>query len=165
VDVEVFEDKPAKGEHWLTVVTSFEEPAAAPAEPRPQDRIARLIVLEGAASPTEIALDQPRTNLGRTLDVYGNQGLSRRNHLAFAEDDEIGSTVSREHAHVRRDPATGEYRMFNDRFYSRDQRESCNIWIIRAGQSQEVHRNTRGIRLQDGDEIHLGRAILQFRLV
>lgn len=169
VDVEVLEEKPAKGERWLTVVTTFEEEAAAPAAPRPQDRIARLIVLEGVLEgpepANEIPLDQPRTNLGRTLDVYGNQGLSRRNHLAFAEDDEIGCTVSREHAHIRRDAATGEYRIFNDRFYSRDKRESCNIWIIRAGQSQEVHRNTRGIRLQDGDEIHLGRAVLQFRLV
>ncbi|HEY3838996.1 MAG TPA: FHA domain-containing protein [Bryobacteraceae bacterium] len=164
VDVEVSEEKPAKRERWLTVVTAFEEGPAEPPAPRPQDRIAQLFVREGAAFPSEFALDQPRTNLGRTLDVYSNQGLSRRNHIAFAEDDEIGCTVSREHAHIRRDPDTGEYRLFNDRFYDRDRRESCNIWLIRAGQSQEVHRNTRGVRLQDGDEIHLGKAVLHFRL-
>jgi hypothetical protein len=163
VEVEVSEEKPAKRERWLTVVTTFEEGPSAPAAVRPQDRIARLEVREGSASAADVALDQPRTNIGRTLDVYSNQGLSRRNHLAFAEEDEIGATVSREHAHIRRDAATGEYRLFNDRFYNREKRDPCNIWIIRAGESQEVHRNTRGVKLQDGDEIHLARAVVVFR--
>src|SRR5262249_8253952 len=88
-------DPPAKGEPWLSVVTTFEE--AAPAA-KPQDRIARLAVVQGSASEPEIALDKPRTNIGRSPDVYRTEGLSRRNHLAFAEDDEISRTVSREHA-------------------------------------------------------------------
>jgi hypothetical protein len=164
VEVDVSSDYAAKGEAWLSVVTSFEEAAAAADIPKPQDRIARLIVLQGSVSEAEIALDKPRTNLGRTLDVYRTQGLSRRNHLAFVEDDEIGRTVSREHGHILRDTDSGGYRLFNDRFYDRDKRESCNIWIIRDGVSQEVHRNTRGVRLQDGDEIHLGRAVLKFQV-
>jgi hypothetical protein len=109
-------------------------------------------------------VDKPRTNLGRTLDVYRTQGLSRRNHVAFVEDDEISRTVSREHAHIQRDLETGEYRLFNDRFYSREKGEPCSTWIIRGGISQEVHRNGRGVKLQDGDEIHLGRAVLLFEL-
>jgi hypothetical protein len=164
VAVDVSSDYPAKGEAWLSVLTTFEEPPAVPAAPKPADLVGKLIVLEGAASEGELALDKPRTNLGRNLDVYRTQGLSRRNHLAFAEEDEIGSTVSREHAHILRDPESGEYRLFNDRFYDRAKGESCSVWIIRAGQSQDVHRNTRGVRLQDGDEIHLGRAVIQFRL-
>lgn len=161
VAVEVSSDRPAKGERWLSVATTFEEP---PPPPKPEDKIGWLMVLEGSASPAEIALDQPRTNIGRTLDVYSTQGLSRRNHLAFLEEDEISRTVSREHAHIQRDADNGEYRLFNDRFYNRDKGEPCSIWIIRAGLSQEVHRNTRGVRLQDGDEIHLGRAVLLFRV-
>ena len=161
VEVEVTSDFPGKGESWLSVATTFEE---APAAPKPQDRIGRLVLVEGSTSAPEITLDQPRTNIGRTLDVYRTQGLSRRNHLAFIEDDEISRTVSREHAHIVRDAETGDYRLFNDRFYDREKGESCSIWIIRAGQSQEVHRNTRGVRLHDGDEIHLGRAVLQFRV-
>jgi hypothetical protein len=39
----------------------------------------------------------------------------------------------------------------------------CGLWIIRDGLSQEVHRNARGTRLQAGDEIHLGRAVLKFK--
>ena len=162
VAVEVSNEAPAKGEPWLSVVTSFEEAAAAV---KPKDRIARLVAIEGTTSPSELALEQPRTNIGRTLDVYRTQGLSRRNHLAFLAEDEISNTVSREHAHILRDSTNGEYRLFNDRFYNRERGESCSTWIIRDGISQDVHRNTRGIRLQDGDEIHLGRAVLQFRMV
>jgi hypothetical protein len=161
VGVDVSSERPGKGERWLTVVTSFEEP---PAAPKPREVIGKLVVLEGSASAYQIELDKPRTNIGRTLDVYGTAGLSRRNHLAFAEGDEISGTVSREHAHVLRDQGTGEYRIFNDRVYNREKGEACNIWIIRDGLSQEVHRNTRGVRLRDGDEIHLGRAVLRFRV-
>ena len=161
VAVEVSSDYPAKGEKWLSVVTAFEEP---PAAPNPQDLAGRLMVVQGSAAEQEILVDRPRTNIGRTLDVYRTQGLSRRNHVAFVENDEISRTVSREHAHIQRDPETGEYRLFNDRFYNREKGESCGTWIIRAGMSQEVHRHGRGVKLQDGDEIHLGRAVLRFEL-
>jgi len=33
---------------------------------------------------------------------------------------------------------------------------------VRDGMSQEVHRTSRGVKLQHGDEIHLGRAVLVF---
>lgn len=161
IAVEVSGERPPKGEPWLSVAATFEEP---PPPPKPEERIGWLMVLQGSATVSEIALDQPRTNIGRTEDVYSTQGLSRRNHLAFVEENEISRTVSREHAHVQRDMETGEYRIFNDRFYNRDRGEPCSVWIIRAGLSQEVHRNTRGVRLQDGDEIHLGRAVLLFRV-
>jgi hypothetical protein len=161
ISVDVSSDRPAKGEKWLSVATTFEEP---PAAPKPQELVGRVIVMEGSASEPSVTADKPRTNLGRTLDVYRTQGLSRRNHVAFVEDDEISRTVSREHAHILRDAATGEYRLFNDRFYSREKGESCSTWIIREGMSQEVHRNGRGVKLQHGDEIHLGRAVLRFEL-
>ena len=163
VGIEVSPEFPAKGEPWLSVATAFEEP---PPAPKPKEMIGRLVVVTGSCRAIEgLLVDQFRTNIGRTLDVYRTQGLSRRNHVAFSEDDEISRTVSREHAHILRDAATGEYRLFNDRFYSRDRGESCSTWIIRAGMSQEVHRNGRGVKLVDGDEIHLGRAVLRFELV
>ena len=30
--------------------------------------------------------------------------------------------------------------------------------------SQEVHRNARGTKLEPGDEIHFGRAVVEFEL-
>lgn len=164
IEMEVTSDPPQRGESWLFLSTAFEQPTPVIAAEETADPNApgQLIVLQGAAAPEQISLERWQTNIGRSVDVYRTQGLSRRNHLAFAEDDEISLTVSREHAHVIHDAASGEYRLFNDRFYQREKGESCNLWIIRGGVSQEVHRNGRGVRLLDGDEIHLGRAVVRF---
>jgi hypothetical protein len=86
--------------------------------------------------------------------------MHRRNDLAFVEDSEENRSVSREHAHIDRDATTGEYRLFNDRWYERG--ADCGTRIVRDGVSIEVHRDTRGRRLERGDEIHLGRAVLIF---
>ena len=90
--------------------------------PRTKPSPARLVVREGAANVAELALAKPRINIGRTVDVYRERGLSRRNDLAFAEDTEINRSVSREHAHILFDKTTGEYRLFNDRWYPRGPR-------------------------------------------
>jgi hypothetical protein len=59
------------------------------------------------------------------------------------------------------DRVSGEYRLFNDRWYQRG--GECGTWIVRDGMSQEVHRNARGLRLVGGDEIHFGKAVVVFR--
>jgi hypothetical protein len=161
VDVDVMRDLPAPGEQWVWVeVESEDRPDSAPRRP------ARLIVIEGKANQTEIALSKARTNIGRTVDVYRSEGMVRRNDLTFTEDTEINRTVSREHAHIVYDKATGEYRLFNDRWYQRDQggAPACGIWIVRDGLSQEVHRTARGTKLEPGDEIHFGKAVARFQI-
>ena len=72
--------------------------------------------------------------------------------------------MSREHAHIVHDKKTGEYRLFNDRWYKRggNAENNCGLWIIRDGMGQEVHRDTRGTRLLPGDEIHFGKAVVKF---
>ena len=107
------------------------------------------MVVSGTANKPEIALQKSRTNIGRLADVYKSEGLSRRNDLAFAEDNPINRTVSREHAHILHDKKTGEYRLFNDRWYKRGNKteHNCGLWIVRDGLGQEVHRDTRGTRL------------------
>lgn len=151
-------------ENWLLIETLAED-IPAPEPPRVK-RVARLVVVAGTPNKAEVPLQKARTNIGRLLDVYKSEGLSRRNDLAFAEDNPINRTVSREHAHILHEKKTGEYRLFNDRWYKRgDKRESnCGLWIVRDGMGQEVHRDTRGTRLLPGDEIHLGKAVLKFQL-
>jgi hypothetical protein len=159
VDVHVARELPAPGERWVWVeAESLERPAAA------ARRTAKLIVVEGKANAAEIGLSKARTNIGRTVDVYRSEGMLRRNDLAFTEDTEINRTVSREHAHIVYDKAAGEYRIFNDRWYQRDQggAPDCGIRIVRDGLSQEVHRTARGTKLEQGDEIHFGRAVARF---
>ncbi len=155
---------PAADEPWLRVETESrprKEPTPAPAR-----RTARLTVVRGTAGVPEIALNKERTNIGRTVEVYRAQGPSRRNDLAFSENTEINATVSREHAHILYNRNTGEYRLYNDRWYRQEKKAAgiCGLWIIRDGLSQEVHRDARGVRLKPGDEIQLGKAILKFQV-
>jgi hypothetical protein len=161
VDVHVTRDLPAPGEQWVWVETESQERAAA-AMRRP----ARLVVMEGQANAAEITLSKARTNIGRTVDVYRDEGLIRRNDLAFTEETEINRTVSREHAHIIYDKAAGEYRLFNDRWYKREAEgaPACGIRIVRDGLSQEVHRTARGTKLEAGDEIHFGKAVTRFQM-
>ncbi|MGA2213410.1 MAG: FHA domain-containing protein [Bryobacteraceae bacterium] len=151
---------------WLRVETVAEDPAPAVEEGPRARRPARLVVAAGTANRSEIPLQKIRTNIGRLAEVYTAEGLSRRNDLAFAEDNPINRTVSREHAHIVHDKKTGEYRLFNDRWYQRGNKaeNNCGLWIIRDGMGQEVHRDARGTRLLPGDEIHLGKAVLKFQV-
>jgi len=145
---------PQKDEPWLIVEAVSLEQAGA-GQP-----VARLVVREGAANAAELPLDKARINIGRVVDVYREAGLYRRNDLAFAADSEINRSVSREHAHIVHDRVSGEYRLFNDRWYPRG--GDCGTWIVRDGMSHEVQRNARGTRLEPGDEIHLGKAVVVF---
>jgi len=156
---------PEEGQ-WLRIETLAEE-LIPPSEEAPRIRRgARLVVSAGTANKSELPLQKARTNIGRLADVYKAEGLSRRNDLAFAEDNPINRTVSREHAHILHDKKTGEYRLFNDRWYQRSNKaeNNCGLWIIRDGMGQEVHRDARGTRLLPGDEIHLGKAVLKFQV-
>jgi hypothetical protein len=164
VDVDVVRDLPAADQPWVSVEVESQDQSAPPVR-----RTARLVVLRGQANEKEITLSKARINIGRAVDVYRSEGLFRRNDLAFTEDTEINRTVSREHAHIIYDKASGEYRLFNDRWYKRDdaapaEHPACGIWIVRDGLSQEVHRTARGTKLETGDEIHFGKAVVRFQL-
>jgi hypothetical protein len=156
VHVEVATGLPLPNEPWLTVsVGSLKEAGA-------EEHAARLVVREGSANARELPLAKSRVYIGREVDVYRNGGMHRRNDLAFVEDNEWNRSVSREHAHIDYDRTTGEYRLFNDRWYERG--GDCGTRILRDGVSLEVHRDGRGTRLEAGDEIHLGRAVIVFEV-
>lgn len=159
-------DFAAEGKGWLRVETVAEE-LSLPVEEAPRARrMAKLVVAAGKANKSEVPIQKTRTNIGRLAEVYKAEGLSRRNDLSFAEDNPVNRTVSREHAHILHDKKTGEYRLFNDRWYQRGNKAetNCGLWIIRDGMGQEVHRDARGTRLLPGDEIHLGKAVLKFQV-
>ena len=160
VEVDATVGLPPRGTRWLTVAAASRDRTAAPA------RAGRLVVREGAANVGELRLDKARTNIGRGVDVYRWEGIYRRNDLAFLEDNPVNRSVSREHAHIRFDRGASEYRLFNDRWYSREAGRpgECGTWIVRDAMSQEVHRNARGTKLEPGDEIHFGRAVVVFEM-
>jgi hypothetical protein len=160
VAFEATTELPGAPEEWLRVETeSVPKKEVTSGTAR---RAARLVVVRGTADAPEILLNKERTNIGRTVEVYREKGPSRRNDLAFTEEN---STVSREHAHIVYSKKTGEYRLYNDRWYQHGNKEGdCGLWIIRDGLSQEVHRNARGVKLEPGDEIQLGRAVVKFQI-
>jgi hypothetical protein len=113
---------------------------------------ARLVVVRGKAEQPGYALDRPRTNIGRMAElVDAGQRVVRRNDIVFEEGaDEANATVSRGHAHIRRE--AGEYRICDDE-------SEYGTRVFRDGRSIEVPRgNRRGEKLRPDDEIYLGRA-------
>lgn len=160
VEFETAADVPGEKEPWFTVAVESRPGKETTAAPRPT---ARLVVVRGTAAAAEVLLIKDRINIGRTAEVYRAGGPSRRNDLAFTDDN---GTVSREHAHILYSKKTGEYRLYNDRWYQHGKKDAgdCGLWIIRDGLSQEVPRNARGVKLQTGDEIQLGQALVRFQV-
>src|SRR5690348_1965947 len=145
------------GDAWLSVQPGQQELLASGSRPA-----AKLVVRAGTANLAELPIEKSRTNIGRSSEVIRSHGIFRRNDLVFGEDNDVSRSVSREHAHVDYDKTTGEYRLFNDRWYKLGSPD-CATWIVRDGLSHEVHRNARGVKLEDGDEIHFGQAVVVFQ--
>ncbi len=160
VEIHTTPTLPLPGEPWLSVATELKPGKNTGAAVKGR-RPAKLVVTHGKANKAEIPLDETRINIGRTVEVYRAGGPSRKNDLAFTQENEINQTVSREHAHILYSRKTAEYRLFNDRLYKGE--ANCGLWILRDGLSRPVHRNTRGTVLKSGDEIHLGSAVVRFQ--
>lgn len=136
------------------------DPEAA-AEPRekPPLPVLRITVLRGAATDQAYTFTDPNISIGRTADPTDGLGRVRRNRVAFLDTvDGITETVGRAHARLRREPETGEYRLF-------DEGSSNGTSIVRDGTAILVPpRDPRGVRVQSGDEIQIGRAVIQLTI-
>lgn len=118
----------------------------------------RLSVARGRAARKVVRVCAERVNLGRGEEVVDrDHRLARRNDVAFVAGDDAGDTVSRAHAHIRCS-SSGDCRL-------RDDGSAHGTRIVRSGRTIEVTPgNTRGVRLQPGDEVHLGRAVVRFAI-
>jgi hypothetical protein len=123
---------------------------------RPRFPRAQLVVTRGAASRKVYACTEARINIGRVEDVLdADQHVVRRNHIAFADaQDAANNTVSRSHAHIRFNAATGQFRVHDDH-------SSYGTRILRDGRTIQVPA-TRGALLRSGDEVAFGRAAVRF---
>jgi hypothetical protein len=130
----------------------YETRVAAPLPAAP----ARLTVIRGKAQQAEYLVDKPRVNIGRLAELTdSDHRVVRRNDVVFEEGaDEAKGSVSRTHAHLRRD--ANEYRLCDDA-------SEFGTRIFRDGRSIDVPAgNRRGEKLKAGDEIYLGRACVRF---
>jgi hypothetical protein len=130
----------------------------AGAAPAPQPAPLRPMRLIPDLAESHFLLDKPVIYIGRTPEVVDTLGRSlRRNDLWFPEEvGEAHASISRAHAHLRFDSATGDWRIFDDG-------SSLGTSIFRDGHRIEVPPHApRGIALRPGDEIYLGQARLLF---
>jgi hypothetical protein len=128
---------------------------AAPARVDEPPQVA-IAVVKGQCEAAEYVLEEPVIAIGRTSEPSDAFGVVRHNHVAFLEvRDGVTETVARAHARLQFDPATGGYLLFNES-------SSNPTSIIRAGRPIRVApRDPRGTRVQSGDQIQLGRALLK----
>lgn len=112
-----------------------------------------VTILEGSAAHRRYEFQQATIAIGRGADIRDQrERLVRTNHVAFADDGgTINQSVSRRHARLERDDKAGVWRVIDDH-------SAQGTHVIRAGRGVAVPSGTRGVRLQPGDEIVIGRA-------
>ena len=83
----------------------------------------------------------------------------RRNHVAFLDvQDGVTESVARAHARLEFDPASWSFHLFNES-------SSNPTFLLRGGRSMRVvPRDPRGVRVQTGDEVQLGRAVVRLAI-
>lgn len=141
----------------------FQKAEAAPvsvANTAPVRPILEVTILKGVAGQRVYSFPGPdRINLGRLDEVVDDEGrVRRRNDVAFLEEGDISTTVSREQARLAWDDEIKAYRL-------RAEPGASATRILRDGRSIDVSpQDRRGIKVQSGDEIYLGRACLKVGL-
>jgi hypothetical protein len=134
-------------------------PAAAPAiAPVVELKPMRLMTLTGSSSSDEFVMARPHVNLGRESEVVDSLGRAiRRNDLFFPEAaHDANASVSRSHAHIHFEAASGDWRIYDDG-------SSLGTVIFREGRRIDVPAHSgRGVVLRPGDEIYLGQVRLLF---
>ena len=158
----------------IDVSLSFVDPTGSPppplvgvecfSEPRPRlppstgnrPPAVSVSIVKGQCAEGEYVFTEPVIAIGRTPEPTDAFGQVRYNHVAFLETrDGVNETVGRAHARLQFDEPSGRYYLFNEG-------SSNPTSIIRGGRSIRVApRDPRGVRVQSGDQVQLGRAVLR----
>ena len=140
LDVECFSEEGSRPPHAV--------PSALPS--------ITITIMKGQCTESEYVFEEPVIAIGRTSDPTDAFGQVRYNHVAFLEErDGVNETVGRAHAKLQFDAGSGHYHLFNEG-------SSNPTSIIRGGKTIRVApRDPRGVRVQSGDQLQLGRAVLR----
>ncbi len=150
-----FSRRPAADGAPVVSVECFTEPdTTAPPVQASTCPTMTLSVVKGRCDQAEYTLADRVILIGRTAELVDAMGRVRRNHVAFVEEpDGVSETVGRAHARLQFE--AGAYRLFNES-------RSNPTYVVRHGRShQVVAHDPQGLRLQSGDELHLGRAVIR----
>src|SRR4051794_25755865 len=127
-------------------------------DPDSQAMAIEIRAVVGTMERWTYSLTAPRIDIGRGAEVRDHRNrLIRTNHVVFTEGaDDVNQTVSRSHAHVAYEPATGQFRLHDDG-------SEHGTEIVRGGRTISVLSGNRGVRLQSDDEVVLGEARVRIR--
>lgn len=116
-------------------------------------------VVKGQCEQPEYTLQTAGIAIGRGTEPMDTYGRVRHNHVAFLEvRDGASETVARAHARLQFDPASRSYLLFNES-------SSNPTFVRRGGRSLRIApRDPRGVRIESGDELQLGRAVLKLAI-
>jgi hypothetical protein len=119
----------------------------------------RLRVVKGQSDAADYTFTGGVIAIGRGAEPADVLGRVRRNDIAFGDvRDGVSETVARAHARIEFDAAQRAYLLFNES-------SSNPTFLLRAGRSLRVApRDRRGVRMQTGDDLQLGRAILRVEI-
>jgi hypothetical protein len=133
-------------------------PAATVAPRDPVFARVDLTIVRGTAERRTYSFAASRIDLGRCPEVRDTRNrLIRTNHVAFVEGGgEVNQSVSRRHANIIYEPASGTYRL-------RDDGSVHGTSVVRNGSAMAVPPGSLGVRLRSGDELVLGEARLRVR--
>ena len=112
-------------------------------------------IVKGQSDRVEYDFSGGAVSIGRGAEPADAFGRVRRNDIAFLDvRDGISETVARAHARIEFDPAAAAYLLFNES-------GSNPTFLLRGGRSLRVTpRDRRGVRLESGDHVQLGLAIV-----
>ena len=113
--------------------------------------LVKVAVIKGTATKKVYSFREPAILIGRTEEATDTKGRVRRNHVAF---DDRNRAVSRAHARLKYDKARAEYRLL-------DEGSARGTRVVRGDTMMTVPRDPRGVRIQSGDEIQVGDALLR----
>ena len=138
----------------------FARVAEAPGGDATAAAVLELTVTHGDAAETVHTFATTPVTIGRGVEVRDRQHrLLRTNHVAFTEGaGEATQSVSRRHAQIIADRRPGTYRIVDDG-------SAQGTTVIRRGRGIPVPAGSRGITLQSGDEIAVGQARIQVRVL
>jgi len=151
------EVRPVARDRWFSVALARVDATAR--EPRGPVVCVEVLVLGGEADRGAYSFTTFPVAIGRGGDVRDSRNqLLRINHVAFAESEhEVNRTVSRRHARIELDEATGRPRIVDDN-------SAQGTSVIRGGRGIAVPRGSRGLGLKSDDEIVLGQARIKVRV-
>jgi FHA domain-containing protein len=154
-----FDESAPKGRGVMWVECSGDDGSACrPAVDRELPPIVASVV-KGQCEQAEYRFQNGGIAIGRGAELTDTAGRVRRNDVVFLDvRDGASETVARAHARLAFDPGSRSYHLFNES-------GSNPTFVRRAGRSLPVApRDPRGMRVQSGDEIQLGRAVLKITL-